>query len=69
MEQVLINITKNAIEAIGEKGIVIFRADIYLRQLTIVDSGKGIEDKVAEQLFSPFFSTKKDGGNWLNHRS
>jgi len=61
MEQVLINITKNAIEAIGEKGIVIFRTDIFLRQLTIADSGKGIEDKVAEQLFSPFFSTKKDG--------
>jgi len=61
MEQVLINITKNAIEAIGEKGIVMFRTDISLRQLTIADSGKGIEDKVAEQLFSPFFSTKKDG--------
>ena len=61
MEQVLINITKNAIEAIGEKGIIIFRTDILARQLTVVDSGKGIEDKVAEQLFSPFFSTKKDG--------
>jgi nitrogen fixation/metabolism regulation signal transduction histidine kinase len=61
MEQVLINVIKNAIEAIGEKGIVIFRTDISLRQLTVVDSGKGIEDKVAEQLFSPFFSTKKDG--------
>jgi len=61
MEQVLINITKNAIEAIGEKGTIIFRTDISTRQLTVVDSGKGIEDKVAEQLFSPFFSTKKDG--------
>lgn len=61
MEQVLINITKNAIEAIGEKGTVIFRTDILTRQLIVVDSGKGIEDKVAEQLFSPFFSTKKDG--------
>ncbi len=61
MEQVLINITKNAIEAIGEKGTIIFRTDILARQLTVVDSGKGIEDNVAEQLFSPFFSTKKDG--------
>ena len=61
MEQVLINIIKNAIEAIGEKGTISFITDINTRQLTIVDTGKGIEDKVAEQLFSPFFSTKKDG--------
>jgi nitrogen fixation/metabolism regulation signal transduction histidine kinase len=61
MEQVLINIVKNAIEAIGEKGTISFITDINARQLTIVDTGKGIEDKVAEQLFSPFFSTKKDG--------
>jgi nitrogen fixation/metabolism regulation signal transduction histidine kinase len=61
IEQVLINITKNAIEAIGEKGTIVFKTDLSIRQLTIIDSGKGIEDKVAEQLFSPFFSTKKDG--------
>lgn len=61
MEQVLINIIKNAIEAIKEKGTISFMTDIDARQLTIVDTGKGIEDKVAEQLFSPFFSTKKDG--------
>jgi nitrogen fixation/metabolism regulation signal transduction histidine kinase len=61
MEQVLINIVKNAIEAIGEKGTISFITDANARQLTIIDTGKGIEDKVAEQLFSPFFSTKKDG--------
>lgn len=61
MEQVLINIVKNAIEAIGEKGTISFITDTNARQLTIIDTGKGIEDKVAEQLFSPFFSTKKDG--------
>jgi signal transduction histidine kinase len=61
MEQVLINIIKNAIEAIGAKGTISFITDINTRQLIVVDTGKGIEDKVAEQLFSPFFSTKKDG--------
>jgi nitrogen fixation/metabolism regulation signal transduction histidine kinase len=61
MEQVLINIVKNAIEAIEEKGSVLFATSIRSRQLTITDTGKGIADEVAEQLFSPFFSTKKDG--------
>jgi nitrogen-specific signal transduction histidine kinase len=31
------------------------------RQLAISDSGHGIAENTAEQLFSPFFSTKKDG--------
>ena len=61
MEQVLINIIKNAIEAIGEKGSISFVTDSAARQLTIIDTGKGIADEVADQLFSPFFSTKKDG--------
>ena len=61
MEQVLINIIKNAIEAIEEDGTVSFATDNATRQLTIIDTGKGIADEVAGQLFSPFFSTKKDG--------
>jgi len=61
MEQVLINIIKNAIEAIEEKGTIAFVTDILSKQLTIIDTGKGIAGEVAEQLFSPFFSTKKDG--------
>ena len=61
MEQVLINIIKNAIEAIEEKGTISFVTDSDARQLTIIDTGKGIADEVADQLFSPFFSTKKDG--------
>jgi nitrogen fixation/metabolism regulation signal transduction histidine kinase len=61
MEQVLINIVKNAIEAIEEKGTISFTTDLQKRKLTITDTGKGIPPQVAENLFSPFFSTKKDG--------
>jgi two-component system nitrogen regulation sensor histidine kinase NtrY len=61
MEQALINIVKNAIEAIGNKGIVKFTADAKLKRLTITDDGKGISDQQSTQLFSPFYSTKKDG--------
>jgi nitrogen fixation/metabolism regulation signal transduction histidine kinase len=61
MEQVLINIIKNALEAIDEKGTIAILTYSYPKQLIIRDSGKGISPGVAEHLFSPFFSTKKDG--------
>jgi signal transduction histidine kinase len=61
MEQALINIVKNAIEAFDQEGIVKFSLDAKLKKLTITDNGRGISEDLSEQLFSPFFSTKKDG--------
>ena len=61
MEQALINIVKNAIEAIGDTGSIKITLDQLQRSLTISDTGKGISQQDTEQLFSPFFSTKKDG--------
>ncbi|CAN5715676.1 ATP-binding protein [soil metagenome] len=61
MEQALINIIKNAIEAIKESGVIIFTTNIAARQLKITDTGQGISPNACDQLFSPFYSTKKDG--------
>jgi two-component system nitrogen regulation sensor histidine kinase NtrY len=61
MEQALINIVKNAIEAIENNGAVKFSLNKSKRTLIISDTGKGISQQDTEQLFSPFFSTKKDG--------
>lgn len=61
MELVLINVIKNAIEAIEEQGTVNFITSLHPAQLIIRDSGKGITYASAEQLFTPFFSTKPDG--------
>lgn len=61
LEQALINIVKNAIEAIETLGTVTFEVDPKTKQLTISDNGKGITEEESAQLFSPFFSTKKDG--------
>lgn len=61
MEQVLINIVKNSIEAIGSKGTIRFSLDAVLKKLTISDTGRGISEQETGLLFSPFFSTKKDG--------
>jgi two-component system, NtrC family, nitrogen regulation sensor histidine kinase NtrY len=59
MEQAIINILKNGMEAIEERGVV--RIACTEKQLVISDNGKGIDEEKAAQLFSPFFSSKKDG--------
>ncbi|ULQ52720.1 sensor histidine kinase [Flavihumibacter fluvii] len=61
MEQVMINIVKNSIEAIKSAGEVGLHLDRTSRTLMITDNGKGITPAESEQLFSPFFSTKPDG--------
>jgi nitrogen fixation/metabolism regulation signal transduction histidine kinase len=63
MDQVLINVIKNAAEAIGQDG----RIEIVARrehggiQLSIVDTGVGLDDDVKRHLFTPFFTTKRQG--------
>jgi two-component system nitrogen regulation sensor histidine kinase NtrY len=59
MEQVLVNIVKNAIEAICDKGTITFTTNS--NTLIIADTGKGIDTAHQQHIFSPFFSTKKDG--------
>ena len=61
MEQAFINIVKNAMEAITQKGSITFSLDMQTKQLLITDTGTGIPGDAAGNLFSPFFSTKKDG--------
>ena len=63
MEQVLINIVKNSIEALVDvkNGKITFITTASPKKITIRDNGKGISSKVVPALFSPFFSTKTDG--------
>ncbi len=63
MEQVLVNIIKNAFEAIGEDGTVTIRVGTHQRRLyvSIEDTGSGLTPAVAEHLFTPFFTTKENG--------
>ena len=58
-EQVIVNILRNAMEAVDRDG----RIDIALHDgvLTISDSGPGIAADVHSDLFTPFFTTKRDG--------
>jgi len=61
LEQVLINIVKNAIEAIDLNGTVSFITKPNTKSLTISDTGPGISTEQSANIFSPFYSTKKDG--------
>ena len=66
VERVLINLTKNAIEAVHERPypeIHLF-AGIDDRGRTIIrvsDNGSGIVPEALDKIFIPFFTTKKEG--------
>lgn len=60
MEQVLVNILKNAVESIGHDGQIVVRTEAKAF-IEIVDNGPGISKEVESKLFSPFFSTKPNG--------
>jgi two-component system, NtrC family, nitrogen regulation sensor histidine kinase NtrY len=61
MEQVIINILKNAMEAVGEEGLIKIFTESNPGRLIIRDNGHGISPAHEDQLFSPFFSTRPDG--------
>lgn len=63
IEQVLVNVLKNAMEAIGEAGrITLSLGEERGRpRLSVADTGSGLSPDVRSQLFTPFFSTKRDG--------
>jgi len=59
MEQVFVNIIKNAIEAIEEKGTI--NISTTAKSVLVQDNGKGISPEKADQLFTPFYSDKTQG--------
>lgn len=66
LEQVLINLLVNAIEAVKdtENAKVILSADQNTRGKIIIkvaDNGHGIPQELMDKIFIPFFSTKKQG--------
>ena len=63
IEQALINVLKNAVEAVGDQGSVTVRLARAGQHavVEIEDSGPGISDEARGQLFTPFFTTKQNG--------
>ncbi len=64
LEQTLLNIVLNAVEACDDGGEVTLRA-VRPRQdglqLIIEDTGSGLDPEVLPQMFDPFFTTRADG--------
>lgn len=66
IEQVMINLTQNAIQAVEDAEVkrIILRAFIDEAGkiiLEVSDTGKGIEEEALSKIFIPFFTTKKKG--------
>ncbi|MBJ6107765.1 PAS domain-containing protein [Hymenobacter sp. BT523] len=61
LEQALLNIAKNALEAIGHDGNIWVRTTAQPPTVTIENDGPGLTPEISQRLFTPFFSTKRDG--------
>jgi len=65
VEQVLINIIKNAVEALegslDAQIMVALRASEGKVLIAISDTGPGIDDETLSNIFVPFYTTKKEG--------
>jgi signal transduction histidine kinase len=65
IEQVLINLLVNALEAVKEKALprIVLSAAIENNRILIkvADNGSGISEELLDKIFIPFFSTKKSG--------
>ena len=66
MEQVLINLVRNAVEAFaadreGKIEVHASRAEDDSVLIQVTDNGKGIPSEIADQVFIPFFTTKEKG--------
>ncbi|MDO9359087.1 MAG: PAS domain S-box protein, partial [Polaromonas sp.] len=75
VEQVLLNLARNGMQAMqaldktrrAEKVLTLrvrpAASNAYSRwvEFAVIDHGEGISEKVAEQLFTPFFTTKAEG--------
>ncbi|HEV2331304.1 MAG TPA: ATP-binding protein [Verrucomicrobiae bacterium] len=71
IEQVLINLVRNAAESIGHDGAITLRVSPGKARLNdkmapvvsieVSDTGKGISQEVQKRMFDPFFTTKEEG--------
>ena len=63
MEQVLMNLVLNAIQAMRNGGVLSIRTTVEEDQclVRVQDSGCGISSSVLPRIFDPFFTTKNEG--------
>lgn len=68
IKQVFLNLLKNSVEAIEDSPnknegyicIKVIQKSEYIK-ISIIDNGKGMDDAVLSNLYTPFFTTKEEG--------
>jgi len=64
LEQVFLNLIKNAVDAVAEGGIITIstsQSDDRFVRVRISDNGPGIPTEMISHIFEPFFTTKERG--------
>lgn len=63
IEQVLMNLVLNAVQAMKDGGVLTIRTSVVegVCLIEVHDTGSGIAPAVLPRIFDPFFSTKKEG--------
>jgi two-component system, NtrC family, nitrogen regulation sensor histidine kinase NtrY len=66
LEQVLINLVVNAIDAVKDKAdprivLTAYMTNNHKPVIKVADNGNGIPPEILDKIFIPFFSTKKSG--------
>lgn len=64
IEQVLLNLIVNAIDAMPQGGTLTIRATAVspdVIHIEVIDTGSGIPDDLKNSVFDPYFTTKSDG--------
>jgi signal transduction histidine kinase len=63
LDQVLVNVLANAIDAVAGSGRITVRTrhDVARAVVQIADSGIGVDPALRERVFEPFFTTKAEG--------
>src|SRR6266849_6407248 len=63
LRQAILNLVKNAMEALSRAGEIVLTSDMRgdHADIAVADTGPGIDAQVARNLFEPFFTTKTQG--------
>ncbi len=68
IQHVILNLVRNGFEALAAQGVeapeVILRTSIAAPaevEIAVCDNGPGVDSRVLDRMFDPFFSTKEDG--------
>ena len=67
LRRVILNLLKNSSEAIGETGEIRIHTNYSSNwlQISVIDDGPGVSEKIKDELFQPFVSEGKEHGTGL----